>query len=152
MQDENKNKGLQHLNQMEQLFQMQGRIQTGQPNPHCYTFSVMDVQFKQRYEINQIKVWFYDLDGRVHSFKIILIDKDNIEKELFSGYQKQGLVTINFEDHFALQIKIIIMSGSSYNALAIIKINVYLINAIKNLIQNAISIIRMVAQILYMNI
>ncbi|CAD8162489.1 unnamed protein product [Paramecium octaurelia] len=102
-------------------------MQVGQYYPHFYTSGQMVVQFAQIQEINRIKIWFYDQDSRIHSFKIIAICQNKIEKELFQGYQVHGLITINFENNFVSMIKIINLPGGTYGEIAIIKIQAYFV-------------------------
>ncbi|CAD8151602.1 unnamed protein product [Paramecium pentaurelia] len=92
------------------------------------TSTSIDIQFSQAYEINQIIVWFYDIDGRNHCFKIIAFDQYNQETELFQGLNLIGIVKISFQDQIVQTLKIVLLPGGTYNDLNIIKISAFYAN------------------------
>ncbi|CAD8214279.1 unnamed protein product [Paramecium pentaurelia] len=95
---------------------------------HMYTDTSIDIQFSQAYEINQIIVWLYDIDGRNHCFKIIAIDQYNQETELFQGLNLIGMVKITFQDQIIQTVKIVNLPGGTSSKLAIIKISAFYAN------------------------
>ncbi|CAD8136811.1 unnamed protein product [Paramecium octaurelia] len=94
-------------------------------NGHIVTNSSIVVSFASTQEINQIIVWFYDLDGRKFNPKITVQNKDNIEKVVFEDLLVQSIVKIKFPDQMVSSIKLSYMEGGTLNDLVIIKIQAF---------------------------
>ncbi|CAD8190142.1 unnamed protein product [Paramecium octaurelia] len=95
---------------------------------HIDTYTLIEVLFAQTYELNQIIVWFYDLDNRNFYFQLIVKNRENIEKVVFLGQRVQGIVKVNFSDQMVSSIKLIYMPGGTVNELTVIKIQAYYAN------------------------
>ncbi|CAD8052081.1 unnamed protein product [Paramecium primaurelia] len=108
--------------QLYYVWNRQGHFGTSTSIPNSTS---IDIQFSQAYEINQIIVWFYDIDGRNHCFKIIAFDQYNQETELFQGLNLIGIVKISFQDQIVQSLKIVLLHGGTTNDLNIIKISAF---------------------------
>ncbi|CAD8184245.1 unnamed protein product [Paramecium octaurelia] len=97
-------------------------------NGHINTFYLLEVSFAQTHEINQIMIWFYDLDNRNSYFNLTVKNKDNIEKVVFEGQHVQRIVKVSIPDQMVSSLKLTYMSGGTFADLVIFKIQAYYAN------------------------
>ncbi|CAD8214770.1 unnamed protein product [Paramecium octaurelia] len=96
----------------------------------CRRYQSMNVKFRQIYEINTIRIRFWDQATRIYYFKIFATYKeDSDEVQIYDG-NAIGLVTINFSARLVSKIRIYSLGNNSPDHIqdgytSIIKVQAY---------------------------
>ncbi|CAD8211021.1 unnamed protein product [Paramecium octaurelia] len=77
--------------------------------------------FLQKYELNTLKIWFWDGDNRIYRIKIYT-QLESQETQIYDGFTK-SVFTISFPDQVVSGVRILNVAGNTYNThLHLIKI------------------------------
>ncbi|CAD8118043.1 unnamed protein product [Paramecium sonneborni] len=91
----------------------------------CNLGQSMIVQFLQAYEINTIRIRFWDPDDRIHNFKLFAIEKADSDETLIHEGSIHGLITIKFSDRLVSKIRILSNGNSINEFMSVIKIQAF---------------------------
>ncbi|CAD8058059.1 unnamed protein product [Paramecium primaurelia] len=78
----------------------------------------------QKYELNTLKIWFWDGDNRFYRIRIYIIF-ENSETQIYDNFA-QSVFTIKFSDQMVKGFRILSVAGNTYNPyLHFIKVEAY---------------------------
>ncbi|CAD8133603.1 unnamed protein product [Paramecium octaurelia] len=100
---------------------------------NIYTFNLytespigysIDLALIQKYEINTLKIWFWDGDNRYYNVKITIL-LDGEETQIYNNLAR-NILTITFPSQIVSELRILNIAGNTYNTqLHVIKVEAF---------------------------